>query len=216
MEHPVTNDSRKAKKLNRTSIFLATGILFAVAAFFGTLCYGIYFKQWESPFVRKMASVFGIAAAKVGKDEVPYVLYLAHTDAAREIIKQPYAKELGAPDMLTPQLKSDALDFAIRTVAVEQFAQERNVQVMPLDVDRAFGRIRDQAGTSTSPEEIRAILETQFGMDEEHFKAYIVRPAVLEDLLKQKALDDTKQPDAFTNELDERLKKTDVVRYLKF
>jgi hypothetical protein len=178
--------------------------------------YGVQQKRWDTPFVRTLAAWLRVPAAKVGKRTVTYVEYLAHEDALRRFLAGPAARAQGLSEQPDAELRQQTLDRAIRIAAVEEFASARDFIVTPLDVDRAYDELIARAGTSTTPEEIRSFLLDQFGWEEEQFKQYVVRPAMIEDGLRQKKYRETNDPEAFTRELAARLRAPDVKRYLKF
>ena len=180
------------------------------------LVLGIFQHQWDASFVRSVAGILRIPAARVGQRTISYTTYLTHADAEQRYLSGPAARAQGLPVTMTAEYKSQALDRAIRIAAVDEFAQARGVVVTPLDVDRVYDSLIAQAGTSTTPEEIHNFLRDEFGWDENDFKTFVVRPALTEDILKQKELQATKDANAFDKEMADRLKKLDVVRYLKF
>ncbi len=204
------------KRTHWWAIFIGVFVVMILALGTATVVYGIHRYQWEGPGMRMMASVLHVSAAQVGDKKIAYGEYLHHLDAERKYLSGPAAKAQGMPSELTPELRKEALDRAIRIAAVEEFAQKRGVIVTPLDVDRVYDGLIAQAGTSTSPGEIQSFLRDQFGWNEAEFKNYVVRPALMEDVLKQKEFLATKKADAFDNELNERLKQPDIKIYMAF
>jgi len=204
---------------NRGFVWAAIGALFAVAVVgigATVLLQGIFQHQWDSSFVRRLAAWFPIPAARVGNRVIPYATYLVHADAEARYLSGPTARSQGVSATMTAENKSLALDRAIRTVAVEEFANERGIVVTPLDVDRVYDGLIALAGTSTTPGEIDAMLRDEFGWSAAEFKTYVVRPAFTEKLLQQKESSSSTDATAFTKELEGRLQKPDVIRYLKF
>lgn len=198
-------------------IFIAlSAVVLSLAVSASALAYEVYAKQAESPMVRRLAGAFHLSAARVGNGSVGYADYLIQLDALRAYLAGPAAQALGIPNALTPTNRMNALDRAIRITAVEQFAKERAIVVTPLDVDRAYDYVRQPEGATTTREEFQAYIRNAIGWEEPQFKQYIIRPALLEDLLKKKALEETKDATAFDKELADRLAGKDVVKYLKF
>lgn len=178
------------------------------------LLYGIFNHQWDSPFVRRFAGV--VSAAKVGERRIAYAEYLKHVDAQAQYLSGPAARALGYPMEVTKEFRTQALERAIRMEMVEQMAKERGIIVTPLDVDRTYSALVARATSSTSPQEIRGFIFDQFGWTEEEFQRYVIRPGLIEDILNTKKLQETNDPEAFTKELEARLKGAMVRRYLKF
>ena len=180
------------------------------------LTYGILYRQWESPTVRALAAWSRFPAARVSGRTVTYTAYLAQLDALRTFLSGSAAQSMNLPSAVTADYTDATLSRAVRIVAVEKFADERNIVVTPLDVDRSYDSVRERAGTSTTPGEIQAFIKDTFGMDEAQFKTSVIRPALLEDLLKQKAFQQTQDAEAFPKELEAYVTSTAVVRYLRF
>jgi hypothetical protein len=196
-------------------IFLLIGALCAVAVVGAIFTYGVFAYQWDFPMARRFAAVTHIPAARVGSKFIPYTEYLAELDAEKRFLSGPAARAQGLPQELTKEVRVQALERLIRIASVEEFSVTRNLVVTPLDVDRVYDGLVAQAGTSTTPEEIHSFLNDQFGWNEQEFKHYVVRPALMEDVLKQKKMQETQDPNAFEDELQARIAKPDVVRYLK-
>ncbi|MBM3204720.1 hypothetical protein FJZ48_01930 [Candidatus Uhrbacteria bacterium] len=175
---------------------------------------GMYHHQWDSPFVRRFAGM--VSSAKVGDQKISYAEYLKHVDAQTHYLSGPAARALGYPSTLTKAFREQALERMIRMEMVEQMAKERGVIVTPLDVDRTFSALIARTTSSTSPEEIRGFIFDQFGWTEAEFQRYIIRPGLIEDILSTKRLQETNDPEAFSKEIEARLKSGDVKRYLAF
>lgn len=166
--------------------------------------------------IRAVASWIRLPAAKIGSRPIGYAEYLRHLDALRVFLHGSVAREQGLP--LTPDdvMKRQTLDRLLRTNAVEEFAAARNISVTKAEVDQAYGELIARAGTSTTAGEVDAFLRDQFGWDVEDFKRNVVRPAMLEDGLRKKKEEATKDSEAFEKELQTRLTQADVKRFLKF
>ena len=177
--------------------------------------YGIFIKQWESPGLRRIVGVIPIPAARVGSRWVSYSDYLEHVDAERKFLSSQASRDQSAPQLTDLQIRRDALERAIHIVAIEDYATQRNVIITPLDVDRVYDTMRQQAGTSTTAEEFRKILSDQFGWSDQEVKRYFIRPALLEESLVNKKKEETGDENGFQTEIRERLQHTDVIRYIR-
>lgn len=202
------------KKYFWLSVILV-GVIVLIILGVSVLVYGVRHQHWDSPFVRTVAKTLRLSAARVGTRSIPYTDYLIHVDAVRQFLSGPAARAQGYPPELTPDLRAEALDRAIRIAAVEEFAEQRQVIITSLDVDRGYDVFLETA-SSTPPEQIRNFIRDGFGWNEEQFKRYVVRPTMIEDRLNKKKLLETKDAQAFQTELQTRLSQPDVVRYLKF
>ncbi len=194
---------------------LAGSIVLCVAA--GSVVWLIYHLSSSArvtSLARQVVTALPVPAARVGSRFVLYRDYLAQLDAAQRFLSGPTARAQGLPTELTPEMRSKVLDQAVRIAAVEELAAQAQIVITPLDVDRAFDELIAHAGTSTTPEEIHQFLQSEFGWDEVHFKKFVVRPALMEEALKQKKSADP-QDATFDRELSARLTKPDVVRYVK-
>jgi hypothetical protein len=197
----------------RTLLMIAAAAVIVLVACVGIAASG-YVYHVESP---PLASLIGwLPAARVGSHTVTYAQYLEHVQAQRTFIQGPAARDQGAPPTFDDAQRSAALERAIRIAAVEDLADKAGIQVTSLDVERAYLGLVDRAGTSTTPQEIQEFLRDQFGMDETEFKQLVVRPALLEDTLRQAASAGSSDPNAFDKQLQDRLNQPDVVRYVKF
>jgi len=168
----------------------------------------VYISRSEKPFVRSMAAILHLPAAKVGDRTVSYEEYLAHVDAQRAFLSGPIAKDAGVVRDITDAERKEAYERAIRIEAVEGLAIESGLEVTSLDVDRAYEDLVSRAGTSTTPDEIQVFLKAQFGWDEASYKRYLLRPAYIEEILR------TRGGDTFDQSLQTRIDS--AKRYLNF
>lgn len=187
-----------------------------VIALMGTVfTYGIFHSHWDGRVARGFARVFQVPAAKVGTQKITYTAYLFQLDADRRFLASPTARLQGLPTEVTDTIRMQALDRMMRAAAVEDMANEKKIVVTPLDVDRAYDTLVATA-SSSSVSEIRSALQDQFGWTEDDFQHLVVRPALMEDLLRQKMLQETGDAEAVDKAIIERLSRADVKRYLVF
>lgn len=189
-------------------VLLAGGLL--------VLAYGVYQEQWDSALVRRIPLVDRLPVARVDGQTVAYRDYLLQLDAARTFLSGPAAKAQGLGPEITTEVKSLSYERAIRIAAIDALARRESLVVTPLDVDRAYDGLVAYAGTSTTNDEIQAFLRDQFGWDIPSFKEHIVRPALIEDTLKQRRLAASSDAEAFDRELDAFLHGESVERFMRF
>ena len=205
------------KKFGRPRVIILTLLILICLAVGGAswLGYRLFVTPSDAPYLRRTVRILPIPAARVGSRFVLYREYLAHLDAAERFLSGPAARAQGLPATVTADIRLRVLDQTLRIAAVEELSRAAGLVVTPLDVDRTYEDLVARAGTSTTPEEIRQFLDVQFGWDEASFKRYVVRPALLEDALRQKKARETQDPQAFDRDLETRLSKPDVVRYVR-
>ncbi len=187
-------------------LLIGSGTVLVFAFAIGGLVTSVYYWKLENPFIRSVASSF--PAANVNGRLVSYGTYLEHVDAQRAFLSGPMVADTGAVREITDLERKEALDRAIRIEAVAGLAADSQVEVTPLDVDRAYDDLVARAGTSTSPAEIQTFLKKQFGWDETEYKKYLLRPAFTEELLRNKG------GDTFDATLQARI--DGAKRYLRF
>lgn len=202
----------------RTWLWLAVGASLVVLLAGGTLvlAYGIYRAQWDSALVRQVPMVSRLPVARVDGRTVQFHDYLLQLDAARTFLSGPAAKAQGLSPEITADVKRLSYERAIRIAAIDALAAREQLVVTPLDVDRAYDGLVAYAGTSTTNDEIQAFLRDQFGWDIPSFKQHIVRPALIEDTLKQRRLAASSDAEAFDRELEAFLQGEPVERYMRF
>ncbi len=176
----------------------------------------IFVKRTDTPIIRQIARFTHVPVASVGSRWITYFEYLKQTDAQRQYLQGKEAEALGVAGAPTMQMQQSIYDQLIRVAAIEDLAQKNGFEVTPLDVDRSYNELINQAGTSTQPGEVQAYLKENFGWDEAEFKRYIVRPALLKNGMIEKRKKDTGKDDAFETEVNARLQEGDVSRWLRF
>ena len=191
---------------SRVKLVIGSAAVLVLAALSAGLYVSVYYWKSEHPFIRFVASSF--PAAKVDGRIISYGTYLEHVDAQRAFLSGPMSADTGVVRDVTDVERKQALERAIRIEAVAVLAAEADVQVTPLDVDRAYDGLVAQAGTSTSAEEIQAFLKAQFGWDEAEYKKYLLQPAFTEEILRSKG------GDTFDTALQARI--DGAKRYLRF
>ncbi len=206
----------KPLQMNRRSVLVGVGFLtFVVLAAFA-LMGSVYVAHSEDGLTVSLARWMRLPAARVGTKAVSYDDYLAHLGSLRTFMSGPAAAAQGLSGPIGPVEQQSVLERAIRLTAIEELAEGANLVATSLDVERGYAGLIAQGGTSTTPGEIQDLLRDQFGWSENDFKNYVIRPALMEDALRAKRARETGDEMAFDKELEERLKRPDVIRYLRF
>lgn len=196
-------------------IVICSAVILVAASGFGVYL-AVYKYRVENPVVRGIADLLSLPVARVGGQTVTYTEYLDHVDAQRTFLKGPTAEQQGMAREMTNDDYSEALERAIRIAAVEDEAKKAGIVVTDLDVDRAYQDLISRAPTSTGIGDIRQFFKDEFNWNEDQFKQYVVRPAVLEDALSQAKYLETQDPLAFDAELAAKISGDEVKRYLHF
>ncbi len=196
------------------AIIGASAVVIGLIATAGVYAYRVYVKQDDEPWIRQTAAWTHVPAARIGSRWIGYAEYLKHIDAVGLALKGPQARAQGLPLVPDAEMKRQTLERLLRMNAVEEFASARGIALTAADVDRAYGELIARAGTSTNVGEVESFLREQFGWDVEDFKLNVIRPAMLEDGLRKKK-EEVKDPETFEKELEARLRKDDVRRYIR-
>lgn len=200
-------------RLKPASLIALSVLILVVFGTSGALLFSVYVRHSESGIVRNAGS--WLPAAKVGSKTVTYGEYLDHVGAAAKFMAIQGPAE-GLSGAMTDAERAGALERAIRIEAVQGMADEKNIIVTALDLDRAIDQTLMQAGTSTTIGEFREYLDKVYGWTEDEFKRFILGPAMLEEAVKRTYVRDGKTEADFTAELDRRMEEPHAKRYLKF
>lgn len=200
-------------RLKPASLIVLSLVVLVVFGSSGALLFGTYVRHSEGAVIRAAGS--WLPAAKVGSRTINYGEYLDHVDAAAKFMAIQGPAE-GLSGAMTDAERAGALDRAIRIHAVQEMANEKNIVVTPIDLDRAIDQTLMQAGTSTTIGEFREYLDKVYGWNEDEFKRFILGPALLEEGVKRAFVRDGKTEADFTAELDRRMEEPYAKRYLKF
>lgn len=176
----------------------------------------VYIQKSDQPAVQRIADVLRLPAAKVGDQTVTYTDYMTHLKAQAVFLKGPTAISQGVARDIGTEDKVQAYERAIRIASMNYFAEKEGIVVTSLDVDRTFQDLIARAGTSTNADDIRQFLQDEFGWDEEQFKTFVVRPALIEDTLKQNRMLENQDALSFDDELADLLNGEETKRYLNF
>jgi hypothetical protein len=185
---------------------LATGSVFA---------YAIFVRHSDQSLVRNIATIFPVPAARVGHRTILYRDYLKDRDTARLFLASPVAKEQNVALPSPQEVDRNLLEKLITQTALEELAEQRHVAISEEDL-RAFFADVVLAASGTTPD-VGVFLLKNFGWDEADFRLKVLRPALLESRLQDAlAKEQNGDQQALGVYLDQRMKASDVVRYLRF
>jgi len=197
-------------------LIVASVAIIIVGGFAFATYSSLYQQKSDGAFAEMVSGLIPLPAARVGGQTVTYAEYLSHLKAQDVFLQGPTAQSQGLARELGTEDRVQAYERAIRIAAVTDMAEEAGLEVTPLDVDRTYQDLIARAGTSTSAGEIGQFLQNEFGWNIEQFKKYVVRPALIEDTLKQQRFTETQDALAFDRELAEKLNGEETKRYLSF
>ena len=206
------------KKRTVISIGVVAIVVFLVGLKFAVFSYGITRKQWDGRMTRLFARVTGFPAGKVDGHKATYTDYLAQIDAQKVYLQTEDARSRQLPREVNAETSKAAYSQIMQIAALEALADEYQVAISDLDINRGFDDFVAQSGTSTSPGEIDAFLKESFGWTREEFKRFFIRPGVMSQALRTKMPGKTEEEkgQALGQKIDERLLKDDVKKYLLF
>lgn len=205
------------KQLTKQQVMIGSGALLGIAIILGVctaFLYQVRYQRSESSVVIKVADIFGMDIASVDGTRIPYSEYVLHARAERTFLNSPMAIQDGSTGAFGVEEEQQAFDRALRVAAVDILANQYDLEVTKQDVDAAFTQLLAQA-TSTDPSEVDAFLREQFGWSTDEFKHYVLRPAIIEETLRDQLAQSTGNPAAFDEELDNLLQNK-TKRYLQF
>lgn len=217
-ESSVPSPVAPASKGSRSKMGLVIGIFAAILLVAGTgagLVYSVYAKRSGGPVVRAVTSVLPLPAGRVGSRTILYRDFLKNRDTLERFLKSPAAaaQQLAVP--LDATLEKNVLEKMMHETALNELANEKNVNVSDDELRKYFTDVVAQA-SSTTPD-IGVYLLDNFGWSEEDFRQNVLRPALLEEKLGTTiATEKQGDPNALSAYLEERLARKDVTRYLKF
>jgi hypothetical protein len=180
----------------------------------GLVIRGIYTAQSESATARFVAKTFSLPAASVNGKNIKYDRFLLTRDAVRRFINSEAGKVVGATMPPEKELNENILEQLIRQKLVDAIAAEKGLSISDEEVAQVFEEVASQAASSTDSD-ISQYLQDNYGWNEDNFREYVLRPALLEQKVAQEVGSET-DPYALENLLIANRQKPEVVVYLRF
>jgi hypothetical protein len=204
-------------RMNRVLIITtAVGVIAAIALICTTFLIGVYRWHWENPFVVSISRMLPVPAAKIAGRPILLRDYYRDVNAIKTFLVSDEAKSQGISRDITDADRKQALERLLTESALNEAASLRNIPaVTDAEVDQM---IDTQLGaTGTNHGDLVAKIQATYGWSYEDFRAHIGRPALLTRYLTASfAVDHPNDPSALQQYLDDRLKRSDVVRYVVF
>jgi hypothetical protein len=203
-------------KATQKILVISTALLLVIilTAGAGLVMRGIYTKQTETASARFLAKAFALPAANVNGKTVKYERFLQTRDAVRKFINSEAGKDVGATMPPEKELNENILEQLIRQKLVEALAEEKGLIVADEEVNQVFSEVAAQAA-STTQSTIGEYLQDNYGWNENDFREYVLRPALLEQKVGQ-AVGSEADPYALENTLLANRQKPEVIVYLRF
>lgn len=203
---------------SRAKVMISLIVVLVILLGLGTttvVVWGIFYKRSDAGPIQVMARAFPIPAAKVGKRVILYRDYLTQRETLKRFLASPAAVQQQMNVPLDAALEKNILEKLVTQKAMEELAEQKAVTVNDEELRAYFADVLT-AVSSTTPD-VGLYLYQNFGWNEEDFRQQVLRPALLEQKLgQQMAVEQNGDAQALAAYLDQRLKKSDVVRYLKF
>jgi hypothetical protein len=193
---------------------IGVAVLFVIGIVSAVFLWGLYYKQWDNAFVMRVTAAIPIPAGRVASHAVTYREYLDGVHSVEKYLASSEAKAAGINHTMTSDDRKNVLDRLLSEQALNELAASRKVTVTG-DQEQTVINTFNSSGSSTK--EIADMLQRIYGWTIQDFKTHIVRPLLLSRTLAASfAVDHGGDQNALATYMDERLKKPDVVRYVKF
>jgi hypothetical protein len=197
---------------------IAVITLFVIGIVVAVFLWGLYYRQWDNTFVTRVTGVIPVPAARIASHTITYREYLDGVHAVKKFLASPEAKaeadQGGMNRTMTGEDRKNVLERLLGEAALNEIADARKVTVTT-EQEQTVLDMFNTSGSST--QEIADMLQRIYGWTIDDFKLHIVRPLLLTRSLEASfAADHGGDTNAFTAYIEDRLTKSDVVRYIKF
>ena len=176
---------------------------------------GVYRWHWETPFAVSVANALPIPAANFAGHPVLLRDYYRDVKAVKTYLSSDEAKSQGIARSVTDADRKQVLERLIAEDAINEAASLRNITIKDGELDQLIDSQFNASGTTRG--DLEKYIQTNYGWTFDDFKMHIARPALLTRYLTASfAVDHPNQQDALNQYMIERMKRSDVVRYLTF
>jgi hypothetical protein len=201
--------------MKRLLLILLIGLIGLTAFGCGLLVFGAYRMGWENDMVRGLAGIAPVPAASFAGKPISLRDYFHDVDSIRTYLASADAKSQGLARAMTSDDKRQVLERLLEEAAINELAFSRRVTVSDDEVNQAIQQQFNTTGKSDA--QLTQFVHDTFGWSMDDLKMHLVRPILLErKIAASYAADHNNDLNALQQYLDERLKKKDVVRYVKF
>jgi hypothetical protein len=173
-----------------------------------------YYRHAEGAFTTRVANTFPIPAAKIGNRTILLREYLKDVKSIQIYLSSDEASSTGMARPFSNEDRMNALERLVRQEALEELAEARSVEVTGEQMEAVMKELNV---TATTTEAFQFFIAKNYGWDMDDFASHVARPLVLTRLLTESyAADHGGDLTALTAYVEERIKRPDVVRYVKF
>jgi hypothetical protein len=196
--------------------FSAIGVISVAALACIVYLVGVYRMHWENPAVVSIARTVPIPAARIAGHTILLRDYFRDVAAIKTFLASDEAKAQGISRSIADDDRKQAIERLLTESALSEAASLRNIPaISDAEVDQM---IDTQLGaTGTNHGDLVKKIQQTYGWSYDDFRAHIARPALLTRYLSASfASDHPNDENALQQYLDDRLKRSDVVRYVVF
>lgn len=200
-------------------LMIAGGLIAAILIAIGSSFYlwGVYIQRWDTPFVRGVANVFPVPAARVGNQSVLLSRYYKDVDSLKTYYGSEEGKAAGTDVTKFGDLeRKQALERLIEEAAILEMAAQKKVSLSDEDIESAIDK--QFVSPSSTRKELEENLKKMYGWEMVDFREHIVRPILLERKIAE--LENPQDPQTGMTDiiakLSERVQQPDVIRFVKF
>lgn len=194
VEVPKNEEKKPMKKNNTIKTKQAFGL--GILIFIILLCVGgvFYVKSAvnnlsEEPSIVAASKVLGISVATVNGEDILYAEYIED----KKTLGNFYASEPSAPAISETQLSDQVLARLVANTLIAQIAYDRNISITDEDIEKTKAELL----TQFPDEETLAIeIQTRYGWDLDTYITRVVKPALLEQKLRESYVAENTNPDA--------------------
>lgn len=196
-------------------IIIVVIVLLGLAGGTAAMAYDIFVRRSDDGVARALANALPIPAAKVGSRTILYRSFLSDRDVVKKFIASPAAAAQNMSAPFDAKMEQSVYDKLLAEAVVDELADQQKLTVSDDEVQKYYDEVVT-AASSTTPD-MSAYLRDNFGWTEQDFRARVLKPAILQDKLGQKMMDDAQgDQSALATAVEKRLAEKDVVKYLKF
>jgi len=193
---------------------IGVALVLVLTSFF--FLWGVYVRHWEGLTVRAIADRVPVPVARYAGTPVLLRTYLVRIGAIKAFLASEEGKAIPEEDRVFSDVhRAQSVEQLLREAVVEETARIRKIGVTDEEVEEAI-RL-EPTFSGVSPETLEDHVRQTYGLTYDEFKEHVARPIILDRLVSASyAADHGGKTDAFDAYVEERLQRSDVIRYLKF
>lgn len=213
---PSVSEAPVTKKKNTALVVIIVVLLVVLGLVGGSavMAYEMFVKRADNAVVRSVANALPIPMARVGSKAILYRTFIANRDVVKKFLASPAAAAQQMNAVYDDKVEQSIIDKLMVEAIVEEMAAQKNLTVSSDEINKTFDEVV-AAASSTTPD-MSAYLRDNFGWTEEDFRQNVLRPAMLQDKVGTKLMEESGGDElAFQKAVEKRLTDSDVVNFLK-